>query len=631
MNFFAHQDRARRNTKVLLGLFALAIFAIMAVIYFVAVPFHNMMNPVQLVAQSASGQRWWHPRLACQVVFAVSCIIAGGSLYMIHKLKHGGRAVAEMLGGRPASFDSEQIEERRLLNVVEEMSIASGTPMPAVYIMDYEEGINAFAAGFSPSDTAIGVTRGCITKLSRDELQGVIAHEFSHILNGDMRLNIKLTGILHGILCISTIGYWMLRGMRSGRGRGGLYFILIGLAMWIVGYIGVFFGNLIKSSVSRRREFLADASAVQFTRNPQGISNALKKIGSYSQHSEIQSPFAQAASHMFFSNAIKHSFLGILASHPPLNERIKRLDPSFKGSPLRNQVNPTGAQSLAMGVSYAAATGSNTMSTNGKLTEQIGNPTQKHLEYAHHFIDSLDPKLASARKNPHCAKAVIYILLLDPETSIKEKQLEIIQADSPDLVAKVTELEPLVFKLGHSARLSLVDLTLNALRRATNEDYHRFNTTISKLIKADGKISLFEFILGKILKRHLAPYFVTVDKQNVKFRSFGDIRNDVRHILSVLAYSGHTNIDEAKKAFHDGFRCLTSEETELLDSKQLSLKHLDQAFNRLEHSSPSIKREVIDAVVATIASDGQTTAKEAELLRCIGDAIDCPIPPMHVN
>ena len=218
------------------------------------------------------------------------------------------------------------------------MAIASGTPTPPVYMMQEEPGINAFAAGFTPSDAVVGVTRGCVGQLSRDELQGVIGHEFSHILNGDMRLNIRLMGVLFGILVVGLIGSILLRSSlygsalqsRSSRGNSTQVLLIIGGVLMLVGFIGTLVGNLIKASVSRQREFLADASAVQFTRNPSGIAGALKKIGGFEAGSEMMNPHAPESSHMFFGRAVSSGFNSLFATHPPLEERIARLDSSWQ-------------------------------------------------------------------------------------------------------------------------------------------------------------------------------------------------------------------------------------------------------------------------------------------------------------
>ena len=318
MDFFQSQEAARRKTSTLIVYFVLAVLAMIASVYLagVAIVFATGDMPLE---------KCWNPRFFCVVSLFTLGVVLCGSLYKIATLRGGGESVARMLGGRLLEPARATPPELRLLNVVEEMAIASGTPVPPVYLME-EPGINAFAAGFTPADAVVGVTRGAVERLSRDQLQGVIAHEFSHILNGDMRLNIRLMGFIFGILCLSLFGRILMRT----RGKKNPL-PLFGIALFIVGSLGVFFGKLIKSAVSRQREFLADASAVQFTRNPDGIAGALKKIGGLALGSRLQSPEAESASHMFFANGLGRGFVALMATHPPLTERIRRIDPSFTG------------------------------------------------------------------------------------------------------------------------------------------------------------------------------------------------------------------------------------------------------------------------------------------------------------
>ncbi len=332
MDFFARQDQARKKTKLLIFYFTVAVGLIILMVYGIGLAAfagvqarqhnsnrYNYEQPPPLVL--------WNPQIFLGASLLTLAVVAIGTAYKTSQLSGGGGNVAESLGGRLVGSNTTDLNERKLLNVVEEMAIASGVPMPQVYVLNNEEGINAFAAGHTPGDAAIGVTRNCITKLSRDELQGVFGHEFSHILNGDMRLNIRLIGILFGILCLATIGRILLNA-RSGSNRNNAL-PLAGLGLIIIGAIGVFFGRLIQAAVSRQREFLADASSVQFTRNPAGLSGALQKVGGYG--SRMWSPNAPDAGHLFFGNALSDAFLGALATHPPLEERIRAIDQTWDG------------------------------------------------------------------------------------------------------------------------------------------------------------------------------------------------------------------------------------------------------------------------------------------------------------
>src|SRR5665213_146131 len=335
MDFFAQQEKTRKQTKWLVIYFILAVATVIVAIYIAAV---GIFSGVQLHQHrgnyynggSAPQISLWDPQIFLAVALGTIAIILIGSSYKTMALAAGGSAVSEMMGARLVSANSTDPDERKLLNVVEEMAIASGVPVPQVYVMDDEDGINAFAAGHKPGDATVTVTRGCMKLLSRDELQGVIGHEFSHILNGDMRLNLRLMGTIFGILCLAIIGRILLQTARGGgRGRGQNPLPILGLALLIIGALGVFFGRLIQAAVSRQREFLADASSVQFTRNPAGLSGALQKIGGYG--SRMESPHASDASHLFFANGLAEAFMGALATHPPLDARIKAIDPNWDG------------------------------------------------------------------------------------------------------------------------------------------------------------------------------------------------------------------------------------------------------------------------------------------------------------
>ena len=322
MDFFAQQDHARRKTKWLVVYFALAVSSMIVMIYGLAVfvTFYVGLKQSQHHYAQQAAVTLWQPGLFAMVTLGTLAVIFCGSAWKTLALAAGGSAVAESLGGRLLDSNSKNPDERKLLNVVEEMSIASGVPMPQVYVLEGEEGINAFAAGHSTSDAAVAVTHSCMTKLSRDELQGVIGHEFSHILNGDMKLNLRLIGILFGIFCIATIGRILLQARGSSRDKNPLP--IIGIFLLVIGSLGLLFGRLIQAAVSRQREFLADASSVQFTRNPGGLSGALQKLGSYG--SQVESPNASDAGHMFFGNAMASSFMEAMVTHPPLEERIDR-------------------------------------------------------------------------------------------------------------------------------------------------------------------------------------------------------------------------------------------------------------------------------------------------------------------
>jgi Zn-dependent protease with chaperone function len=329
MNFFKRQDEMRRASRRLVVLFGLAVVAVVAAVDLLVVLLMRQADARRLGYVPPLGD--WvasHSAVVVGTTLIVFAVILIASFYKTMVLGGGGGVVARSLGGVRISPDTTDPQQRRLLNVVEEMAIASGVPMPEVYLLEHESGINAFAAGHNPSNAAIGVTRGTLTTLNRAELQGVIAHEFSHILNGDMKLNVRLMGLLFGLLVIALIGRTVLRGasrVRGDRKGGVLVVLLIAVAVLVIGYIGLFFGRLIQAAVSRSREALADASAVQFTRDPSGLRGALVKIGASAAGSRVANPEVEEVAHMLFAPGMSRFF----ATHPPLLERLKAIDPRF--------------------------------------------------------------------------------------------------------------------------------------------------------------------------------------------------------------------------------------------------------------------------------------------------------------
>ena len=515
-DFFQQQDAARRGTTRLVVLFGLAVVAII-----VSIELLLAATMGYLGRNPATGAVEWatvtDPQLVVVSILGTLIIVGGGSLYKLAELRAGGRVVAEHLGGRLLTAGAADPIEQRLLNVVEEMAIASGTPTPPVYLMDQEEGINAFAAGYSPSDAVIGVTRGTATWLDRDELQGVIAHEFSHILNGDMRLNLRLMGLLHGILIIGILGYFILRmsfftgGQRRTRdGKNGLPIMALGAGLAVIGFAGTFFGNLIKAAVSRQREYLADASAVQFTRQPDGLAGALRKIGGFAKGSAIQNPNAPEASHMFFGRATS-GFSALFATHPPLEERIRRIDPSWdgafpEGTPVTDAgVAPPRAQVPgAAGFAGGLAGGASAAPGLAGAVASIGQPSQAHIRYAARLIESLPAALVAAAREPYGSRAVVYALLLDRKGGTRRRQLAQLEAAADHGVFEETlRVARLVEPLNAKMRLPLLEIALPALHALSPTQRALFLRNIVGLVEGDDTIDLFEWSLHRILRHDL--------------------------------------------------------------------------------------------------------------------------------
>jgi Zn-dependent protease with chaperone function len=626
-NFFERQDVARRNTKWLVVLFVLAVIGIVGTTFAVtAFAFGSMGQgadfPIEAPIAASAG---------------ALALIGGGSTYKIAQLAGGGTVVAERLGGRRVFPDSIEPVERRLLNVVEEMALASGVPVPPVFLLTEEKGLNAFAAGFSPSDAVIGITRGCAEQLTRDQLQGVIAHEFSHILNGDMRLNLRLIGVLHGILLMGLVGRELLRvaghgSRRSRKNNGGAYLLIIALVFLVVGFIGLFFGNLIKAAVSRQREFLADASAVQFTRNPEGIAGALKRIGAAVFGSKLINPRAAEASHMYFAEGIS----GMFATHPPLDERIRRLDPQWDGTfpPAlpEDAVVGIGAESTAGLVSGAARrevladAEAVPLQVVQNAADQVASPNEVHRAYVHELIASIPNEVVEAAREPYGARALVYASLLDRDADIRANQLRALEKSSEADVFELTlRLVKPATQLDVRARLPLVDMTLPALRALSQSQYADFMRSFDQLVRADRRLGLFEWALHQILLRHLRPQFEAVRPKPIVYYGLQQLGGACSCLLSALARASQHN---DAVAFDAGARHLPEVNLKLLPADACGLNDLDNALQQLARVAPKLRARLVDACAACICADAAVNVAEGELLRAVCDMLDCPLPPL---
>jgi Zn-dependent protease with chaperone function len=670
MDFFQAQERARQRTTRLVVLFALAVVGTIVLSYAAAVALVNVRRAQS--AYSADQLVWFDPPLLLAVTAGTLVVVACGSLYKWSVFRAGGSAIAEGVGGRRLEAHTVDLQERRLLNVVEEMAIAAGVPIPAVYVLDDEPSLNAFAAGLTPSDAVVAVTRGTMEKLSRDELQGVVAHEFSHILNGDMRLNVKLAAIVFGILVIGLIGRGILSGLGRGRvrvrgkGGGGLAVILaIGLAAMIIGYIGYFFGRLIQAAVSRQREFLADASAVQFTRNPGGIVGALRKIGGYALGSQLATAKAAEIGHFFFAEGSNNLlFEGLWATHPPLDLRIRTIDPQWDGKFFdpATAVNvrtesfqsaaggppPTPAE-VALRRAYNIPGGlPPLLSPRGlplapaALMAQMGSLTPQQVDHARTLLDATPERLRTAARTAREAPALVYGLLLEQRKVVGDAQAAILAAQQgADLVGLVRELLPHFAGLAADARLLLAQLALPVLRQMPPAGQAAFATTCQALIAADERLSYFEFAMQKVVLRHLAvasePSAVTI-----QIYSFNAVVPEIAVLLSALAWAGSMQGPEqadgtiqadtpaAAAAFRDGAAQLKLIEAQLalLNPDACDFGKVDAALDKLAGASFPIKQRLLLAGAHTVTHDNQIRDEEAELLRAFADSLGCPMPPL---
>lgn len=641
MNFFEHQYRAKRKTWLLVVYFLLAVTLIILSVN-LAVYAVFIFTAGDAASNASRITDWFNGPVAFWISVATLFVIVLGTLHAILKLRGGGRVIAEMVGAEKVNPNTRDIKERRLINVVEEMSIASGTPVPELYILE-DLAINAFVAGYRPTETVMVVTQGALENFSRDELQGVIGHEYSHIFNGDMRINIRLMGILAGILLIGQIGGFILRssGRRSSRSnKGGGQVMLLGLALFIIGYIGLFFGSLIKAAISRQREFLADASSVQFTRNPDGIAGALWAIKENIEGSKLINAHAEDVSHFCFSDAIGTKFLSMLATHPPLDDRIKAINPHFdikmrlkkqqepelSGGESRKAAVNTGVTGMGPGVMGAAVAGA---VLNGmKVRDSVGRVQAEHLAYAEKTRAGIPEPLDEAVHDQETVRQVIYSLVLaDMKQEQVQQGLEVIRkSENQDITAQVQQFLAHVVDADKSLRLPLINMAIPVLKNLNSEERSRFLDNLEKLVLSDNRYTVFEFALLTILREHLAGDSGRDVRE--KYFKYNDVIDEISLLLSVLVRVGTRGEGEAGQTYDVIIKHFTNKPMNMVEMKQCKLNRVSSALKKLNLLTPLLKQTVLESFADCVILDGRVLPAEAEILQAIAISLDCPMPPL---
>jgi Zn-dependent protease with chaperone function len=668
MNFFEAQARAKKRTSRLVLMFVLAVIGTVITMYFAAlIAFgaanarshhryrsYNSYSYDDSYSTSTSQLGVWNPGLFAGVTFATLAVVGLGSMYKWSQFSAGGSAVAESVGARRVDPNTSDLSERRLLNVVEEMAIASGVPVPAVYIQDNEPGINAFAAGLTTNDAVVTVTRGTLEKLNRDELQGVIGHEFSHILNGDMRLNLRIGALIFGILVLGVIGrglLWSSNGRSRDRNAGAIVFI--GLALVVVGYVGYFFGKLIQAAVSRQREFLADASSVQFTRNPAGIANALKKIGGDEMGSTILHNQSAAMGHFFFSQAFASGVTGLWDTHPPLEQRIHAIEPNWDGKfvvpaaqPVREDATPSSramhpragniippivvaAGALEPQPSASASSQPLPPTTATRAVDAIGKLTPEQIANAQLILDSTPARLRTATQTHTEARVLLYGLLLNDGETRERQRATVARIAGSEARRLLDSFDGDFRQVRDEQRLPLVQLAMPALRQIPRNELQPFLATLDELIRADNQISAFEFALQRLLTNALS-LGRNPRAAGVRISSLDEVTAEIATVLSVLAGASTSDPNEAPRAFAAGASQLPSIQSRLSFSAESAsdLAAFDASLDKLATASLSIKERTLTAAAHVVQADGQVLITEFELLRAISAALDVPMPPL---
>lgn len=641
MNFFEHQDRARRRTRWLLVLFMAAVLAIIGLVNAVAL---LLFGRVEYMGEPVLSRAFLGRHL--DVIFWSTLLTGGliglGSLYRTMALRGGGGVVARELGGTLVEPDTNDPLRRRLRNVVEEIAIASGVPVPEIYVLEHEAGINAFAAGYSTADAAVAVTRGALETLDRRELQGVVAHEFGHILNGDMRLNIRLMGILFGILVMAVIGRHIMASMRyasMGRSRrdgnaGAVVFI--GLALMLVGYVGLFFGRWIKAMVSRQREFLADASAMQFTREPEGIAGALKKIGAAGAGSILDADTEEVAHMLFASGALGRLF----ATHPPLVDRIRAIEPGFDAEEfkvIRDRMRRHAEARRAAAEEAAREEAARVPAPGGlpldadTLIGQMGQPGIGQVLAAALLVAAVPRPLERAAHSPEWAPEVVCFLLLDPDEGIRDRQLLMVaEARGVESESQVRSLLDMAPNLAPELRIPLLEMAFPALRRRPDAELEALLALVERLIHADGRVDVFEYALARMLATHVDDARNPSRAATGGTRKLADARAQLLDMLGILAHHGHTaDPDAAMAAVNAGLAVLDMMTVSRIPPEEGWPERMDAALERLDTLDLAGKQQLLRAMVATITHGGETVTAEAELLRAVCAVLHMPLPLME--
>jgi Zn-dependent protease with chaperone function len=651
MNFFAQQERSRSHTRRMLILFALAVISIVAAVDIVVMIAFGAFGDSKHALASA---RHVPPQALFLSTLAVLGVVAAATAYKISTLRSGGGAVARQFGATLVASDTTNFAYRRLRNVVEEIAIASGVPVPEIYVLEDEPAINAFAAGYTTADAAVTVTRGCLDKLTRDELQGVIAHEFSHVLNGDMRLNIRLMGVLFGILVIGIAGRKLIENTGRSRDSGGI--VAFGIAVLAIGYLGVFFGRLIKAGISRQREYLADASAVQFTRQTLGIGGALKKIGGLADGSKLASAETEEVAHMLFGDGVGYSAL--FATHPPLLKRIKLLDPQFNPKEFEDiarawsqpvqSTDEEGAEVSISGLAPAVAlprraarmllatsaadlpSAQASMKVSAaQITAQAGTLDKADIANAGALHASLPEQLRVAAYSQQRSVQVIFALALSVDTDARAHQLAIVEKYTNAATrAGIEELAGALAQLHPLQRLPLAQLAFPALRRRPRPDLQSFLVALNQVIQADGKVELEEYCLGKLIAVQVIDALDPSKAQPTGSAKLPGCAAELADVFSIVARNGSDDTADAQRAYLLGMHEVLPDAIPQYAPPSEWMLAMDRALPKLNLLTPAGKELVVRGLAAAISADGVITVAEAELLRTICAALHCPLPPI---
>jgi len=616
LDFFEQQEQARRSSRWLVLWYAVAVLAVVASYIAVAALAYALMATYVGAPARAPLE------LYLIVGGGVGGFILAVSAYRMWQLGDGGPVIADLLGARYVEPGKCTPAERRLINVVEEMAIASGISVPPVYVLEFDDAINALVAGYSPHEAVIIVTKGAVQKLSRDELQGVMGHEFSHILNGDMALNLRLVGVLAGLTWMADYAErvineaaWHNKGLeREERGSGAASAVFAALVA-LVGFPGTFAADAIKAAISRQRELLADSASVQFTRNPDGIAGALDSILALRAHTMVRALHCELFSHMFFAPAVGRWWS--YPTHPPILERIRRAHPRFRRDEYRARRHGTRTE-------VAVIDGSGSVVKNLRLdtavamVASVGRPAVEHVDYAKRLLGRLPSRLREALHRADEAELAMFALALEPDEATREVELQALAARrGAEAKAKAVDLYVYVGGLARDHMLTLADLAVPAIKEQRQKARDAFLSDLAAVVEADRRVTLREFVLLTLLRQRLREG--AGQPIRTRFRRIEEVAPDAHLVLSLVS------LDPA--AFQKGAAVLKLGWQAPLAREALTTAKVGESLERLRHLSPFAKPGILKACVEAAAADGVFRLPEVELVRMVAATLDCPVPP----
>ena len=655
MDFFEHQAHAKAASRRLLLLFMLICFIFISLVNSVFYIFIRLFEKVPSVAGESSGLMdfvSWQFSVDGLIASSISIFIIGvGCVSRWLELRKGGNGLAIKIGARSLGFASNVEKEQQLINVVEEMAIASGVTTPGVYVLDHEKSINAFVAGYSFQDSALVVTKGLLDNMNRDELQAVVGHEFSHILHGDNRINIRLLVLVAGFVWVIELGRMMMVDSYSrhrygakhwgfnswnkpaNKDSGAVFFI--GIPLMIAGYIGLFFGMFLRTAISRKREYLADASAVQFTRNPDALASALNVIKEHNQHGFLKMARAEEVSHMCISPTKRYTWF---ATHPPIENRINVIDSTFftrfksrvrkKDKQKEKEQKKNEMKQVASSI-YQADVTRLQYEGNQHLHDVIGTMTMVNLDYAISLHEQMPFEFRQALKDPEKAKIILLYLLLDDNEQIRQQQQAWLLEQYPDAVNYVKTLTLLSSSLQERLAIPLVELLIPLLKTLDPEVQKGLLEQVLVLAKWDKKLNLFEICLYSLLKQSFSE--VLPDRSSHSIKKINVVAYEFNCIVSSLIHNTGSAENE-KQALHQRMlNVFTMKQGALIAEKELTAKKLYLTLKKLSSLSPMLKRSLMDVCGDIVLHDGIVRAQEYQALKLMSLVLTCPMPALPLT